>query len=81
MLLDQARYARVAAEAERTGRSVAAVIRGAIDLALPDGDQLRIEVASELLRSTAHPEAKTGVGPAELKAAIAYELTSTLDAL
>ncbi|MBK7821742.1 MAG: hypothetical protein IPJ61_11890 [Tessaracoccus sp.] len=35
LLLDQERFARVDSEAKRSGRSVSAVIRGAIDIAYP----------------------------------------------
>lgn len=77
ILLDAARYDRVAAEADRSGRSVAAVIRDAIDVVYPAGDDVRVEAAAELLRLSQQPEAAGGEGPAELKAA--YE--SRLDAL
>ena len=39
ILLDEARYRRVAAEADASGRSVAAVIREAIDQRFPDDGQ------------------------------------------
>lgn len=62
LLLDQARYERVAAEADRSGRSVSAVIREAIDLRFPDdGDQARMAAAADFLRLTAQPDG----GPAE----------------
>lgn len=50
LLIDQARYARVANEAERTGQSVSGVIRSCIDAALPDEPQRkRIDAAFRFL--------------------------------
>lgn len=74
LLLDEARYARVAGEAERSGRSVASVIREAIDFRFPDDDDARrAAAAAAFLALTAE-----GVGepesPAELKEAYAAEL-------
>lgn len=78
ILLDQARYERVAAEADRSGRSVAAVIREAIDVCFPIGDEDRVRVAGDLLRRTAAPRGGEGDGPAELKAAWEQELDAKL---
>lgn len=78
LLLDAARYERVAAEAERSGRSVAAVIREAIDVSFPVGDELRVQVAGALLASTAHPKEEPGLGPAELKSALEQDLADRL---
>ncbi|MEI2764912.1 MAG: hypothetical protein V9F82_04385 [Dermatophilaceae bacterium] len=76
LLIDAARYSRVAAEAERSGRSVAAVIREAIDLRFPDdGDAGRASAASALLSVTEQPAGRVE-GPAELKAAYAAELAA-----
>lgn len=51
LLLDQERYARVAGEAERSGRSVAAVIREAIDVRFADegADARRSEALGKFL--------------------------------
>lgn len=60
LLLDQARYERVSTEAAASGRSVAAVIREAIDVAYPPGDDERSRAMAEFLALTAEPS-----GPAE----------------
>lgn len=49
LLLDQQRYERVASEAERQGRSVAAVIRDAIDVAYPSTAEARSVAIEGLL--------------------------------
>lgn len=67
ILLDEARYVRLAAEADRSGRSVAAVIREAIDLRFPSGDESRLRAADQLLAMTAADES-AGEDPAQLKA-------------
>lgn len=78
LLLDADRYARVAAEAKRSGRSVAAVIRSAIDYRFPDaGDTGRMQAAVELLRvSATAPD--HGDSSAELKAAYSDYLDEKL---
>lgn len=48
VLLDESRYARLEREAERSSRSVAAVVRDAIDLAVP-GEMTREQAADILL--------------------------------
>ncbi|KGN31021.1 hypothetical protein N802_05295 [Knoellia sinensis KCTC 19936] len=53
LLLDHERYARVAAEAERSGRSVNAVIREAIDAHYPVGAESRAVALGEFLALTA----------------------------
>lgn len=79
LLLDAARYERVAGEAERSGRSVASVIREAIDLRFPgDDDARRAEAAAELLELTATPGEGDGEGPDEIVEAYAAELESRL---
>lgn len=80
LLLDAARYGRVAGEAERSGRSVAAVIREAIDFRFPvPTDTLRIEAAAELLRVSASPEPGIGEDPSDLKEAYAEALADKVD--
>ena len=78
LLLDHERYDRVASEAERSGRSVAAIIRDAIDLKFPDdGDAGRQAAARRLLdRRSGSSSATPGEGPAELKELYAAELES-----
>lgn len=56
LLLDQERYDRLAAEAERSGRSVNAVIREAIDVHYPPGAEARSAALLEFLELTATPE-------------------------
>ncbi|MFT3887437.1 MAG: ribbon-helix-helix protein, CopG family [Arachnia sp.] len=49
LLLDQERFARVDSEAKRSGRSVSAVIRGAIDLAYPSEAAVRVAALTSLV--------------------------------
>lgn len=56
LLLDQERYDRVAAEAKRSGRSVNAVIREAIDIRLPSKLEARSRALLEWLEMTAVPD-------------------------
>lgn len=68
LLLDAERFARVDGEAKRSGRSVASVIREAIDFRFPDdGDRRRMAAAEALLSSSETPESGAAEGPAELK--------------
>lgn len=77
LLLDADRYAKVSREAERSGRSVAAVIREAIDLRFPAvGVDVRMAAAIELL--ALDPGPGIGEGPEELKAIYETERTETL---
>ncbi|MBK8868719.1 MAG: hypothetical protein KBF43_06515 [Dermatophilaceae bacterium] len=85
LLLDHARYERVEAEARRSGRSVAAVIREAIDVRFADeGDTARASAAQLLVQlGDAHTSrgvasAAGGEGPAELKRALTDDLMSKL---
>lgn len=55
LLLDQDRYERVADQASRTGRSVNAVIRDAIDLHVDDSHRRAIAM-SALLEQSAEQE-------------------------
>ena len=68
LLLDEARYRRVAAAARRRQISVAAVIREAIDEALPDDHGRRRRAADALLAAEPAPVPET---VEELKAEIA----------
>jgi len=58
LLLDQDRYDRVAGEAARSGRSVAAVIREAIDLRFDDASRLRRDAATRFLELADGPDAE-----------------------
>jgi hypothetical protein len=73
LLLDQARYDLVEAEATRTGRSVAAVIREAIDYRFQEDADARRGAGERLLSRTATPE---GIEPdwADSKAALMEDL-------
>lgn len=80
LLLDKARYEQVETEAKRSGRSVAAVIREAIDYRFDDGAQSRADAARRLLAATEDVE---GVEPdwAETKALMEAELDAKFDRL
>lgn len=82
LLLDQARYDRVAAEAERSGRSVAAVIREAIDLRWESTQEARrAAAAATVVRLAAQARARAdsqGESAAELDEAYAKELDRKL---
>ena len=81
ILLDAARFDRVASEAERTGRSVAAVIREAIDLRFPDDEgAARGAAARALLTLTQDPVGEPGESPAQLKDAYAAALQDKVGA-
>ncbi len=77
ILLDTARYDLIAQEAERSGRSVAAVIREAIDLRFPDDEaDTRASAARTLLELSEESVDSAGESPAELKEAYARELAA-----
>jgi predicted RNA-binding Zn ribbon-like protein len=78
LLLDQTRYDRVAAEAERSGRSVAAVIREAIDQRFPSGDQARLDALGDFLALTENPVGERGQSWEEIKAELADRLDEEL---
>jgi energy-coupling factor transporter ATP-binding protein EcfA2 len=63
ILLDEARYQKVAREAERRGVSVAAVVRDAIDRLPSDGERRRAAIAAVF---AAEPTPMPA-GPAELR--------------
>ena len=67
ILLDEARYQRVAAEARHRGVSVARVIREAIDRALPATAPQRAAAAERIL---AAPDMPVPGDPAELRAGL-----------
>lgn len=78
LLLDDERYRLVSEEAERTGNSVAAVIRGAIDVRFESEAVLvrRSAAASRLLMMTEPPDP----GPAQTWEEIKADILSDLDA-
>ncbi|NYE01742.1 putative DNA-binding protein [Kineosphaera limosa] len=85
LLLDQERYDRVAAEAQRSGRSVAAVIREAIDLRFESSHrERRAAAAANLVRLAALARARAddssgpGEGSVALDEAYAAELERKL---
>ena len=55
LLLDQARFDRVSAEATRTKRSVASIVREAIDMRFPSDSDARCAALVEFLALTATP--------------------------
>jgi len=73
LLLDNDRYGRVAREAERSGRSVAAVIREAIDLRFPGGVNRRQQALATFLEMTELPDAGPAQDWASMKAELAEE--------
>lgn len=64
ILLDEARYRRVAAEAKHRGVSVASVIREAIDRALPSTGPARREAVERILSA---PDMPVADDPSELR--------------
>lgn len=77
ILLDHERFSLVESEAARSGRSVAAVIREAIDLRFASDVAVRANAATAFLESTSEPG-----GPGEdweaVKAALASDLERRL---
>lgn len=65
ILLDDARYQRVAAEARHRGVSVASVIREAIDRALPATAPMRTAATERILSA---PDMAVPTDPAALRA-------------
>lgn len=78
LLLDQDRYDRVAAEAERTGRSVAAVIRGAIDDCLPGDADARVAALGNFLDRTEGRVDEPGESWDDIKAGLERRLDEEL---
>jgi hypothetical protein len=78
LLLDQHRYDLVAAEAQRSGRSVAAVIREAIDQRFDDAEHRRMAAARRFLDLV--DDHRPGPEPewAETKALMEQELEEKL---
>lgn len=64
ILIDEARYQRVAAEAKQRGVSVASVIREAIDRGLPETTQRRRAAARRILDA---PDMELPLDPSDLR--------------
>lgn len=81
LLLDRDRYERVAGEARRSGRSVAAVIREAIDVRFTDPeDEARLAAGRALLARLDHRgDERPEPDWAETKAAMAQRLDDRFD--
>ncbi|MEO9324332.1 hypothetical protein ABFT23_12635 [Nocardioides sp. C4-1] len=80
LLLDQERYDRVAAEATRSGRSVAAVIREAIDVRFSDEVVVRREAGLRLLALADGSDAPPMEDPVALKEIFDADLAERQDA-
>lgn len=74
ILLDQHRFSLVEQEAQQSGRSIAAVIREAIDEHFDDADARRREAAHQFLELTEDPGEGVEEDWPTIKAAIEEEL-------
>lgn len=79
LLLDQHRYDLVAGEAQRSGRSVAAVIRESIDRRFDNDDQRRMAGARRFLELTAEPDEGPAEEWADIKASFDQEISDRLE--
>lgn len=80
LLLDADRYSRVAHAATMSGRSVAAVIREAIDVRFPPEEEAdRAAAAAELLAMSEAPGGLPGEDAAQLKDEYARHLESKVE--
>lgn len=77
MMIDHDRYRLLQREAERTGHSVAAVIRLAVDRLLAAGPSVRSAAAASLLDS-AHPTTEPAVEWSEVKQTLEAALAAKL---
>lgn len=77
ILLDRDRYAKVEGEAARSGRSVAAVIREAIDLRFASEEAARASAAAAFLDLTGQAD-EPGEEWADVKAAMIADVESRL---
>ncbi|MCA0437195.1 MAG: hypothetical protein M9891_00545 [Austwickia sp.] len=78
ILLDGARYERLAREAEATGHSVAAIVREAIDLRLPPDLDKRAEAGRRLLELADRTGQRPEPDWAEIKADIEADIEARL---
>ena len=74
LLLEQEQYARVEAEARRSGRSVNAVIRSAIDATLVGSDDARLAALGRFLEATGRPSQEKAQPWSEIKRDLEREL-------
>lgn len=81
LLLDRERYERVEAEARRSGRSVAAVIREAIDVRFDSSATRRAEAARLFLERTATPDPGREPEWAEIKQSFEDDMAERFDRL
>ncbi|MFN8099200.1 MAG: hypothetical protein U0Q21_13030 [Dermatophilaceae bacterium] len=80
LMIDQARYDQLTAEATRTGRSVADIVRSAIDLHFDeDRDQARRAAAARFLLASADSDSEPGETWEEMLAIQEAELDRRLD--
>lgn len=78
ILLDEDRYSTIAGEAERTGRSIAAIIRDAIDARIDTDEQRRRVAARRLLEMASTPTDEPGEDWEDMKAAWEDELAGRI---
>lgn len=78
ILLDENRYSKIADEAERTGRSIAAIIREAIDARLAADEHRRRVAARRLLQMASAPNSESAEDWEDMKAAWEDELAGRL---
>ncbi|HET7386621.1 MAG TPA: ribbon-helix-helix protein, CopG family [Nocardioidaceae bacterium] len=81
LLLDQDRYRLVAEEARRTGRSVAAVIREAIDLRFSSDADRRASAARRFLEMSKNSVGEDPFDLEEFKASLDEEMDHRADPL
>lgn len=81
LLLDAHRYQLISDEAQRSGRSVAAVIREAIDerFADHDADARRADAARLFLEMTADPGEGREADWVDIKADLEHDLTRSIE--
>lgn len=78
LLLSHEQHARLAREAARSGRSVNAVVRDAIDLALPGPDSSWQDGLTAFLDMSAEPPHEVVLTPRQLAAELDAEFAHTV---
>lgn len=81
ILLDQERYDALAGEAQRTGRSVAAIIREAIDVRFARGQAQRAAAIDRFLALTEANKDEPSMSAKEIKDALDRDLGEYFDRL